>query len=76
MGLPTIPAATGSVSDPALGSLIDVRDSAPYVQLYFDTAFGASVGGAMNDAIALMFAGEASPEDIVDDTQAAADSEK
>ena len=76
MGLPTNPAATGSVSDPALGSLIEVRDSAPYVQLYFDTAFGASVGGAMNDAIALMFAGEASPEDIVEATQTAADAEK
>jgi len=76
MGLPTNPAAVDSVSDPALGSLIEVRDSAPYVQLYFDTAFGASVGGAMNDAIALVFADEGTPEDIVDATQAAADSEK
>lgn len=76
MGLPTNPAATGSVADPSLVTLLDVRDSAPYVQLYFDTAFGASVGGAMNDAIALMFAGEASPEDIVTATQAAADAEK
>jgi len=76
MGLPTNPAAIDSVSDPALSSLIEVRDSAPYVQLYFDTAFGASVGGAMNDAIALLFAGEAGPEDVVNDTQTAADSEK
>lgn len=76
MGLPTNPAATGSVADPSLATLLEVRDSAPYVQLYFDTAFGASVGGAMNDAIALMFAGEASPEDIVTATQAAADAEK
>lgn len=76
MGLPTNPAATGSVTDPALASLIEVRDAAPYVQLYFDTAFGASVGGAMNDEIALMFAGEASPEDIVEATQSAADAEK
>lgn len=76
MGLPTNPAATGSVADPALAALLKVRDEAPYVQLYFDTAFGQSVGGAMNDAIALMFAGEASPQDIVDATQAAADAEK
>ncbi|MFN8192242.1 MAG: extracellular solute-binding protein [Nocardioidaceae bacterium] len=76
MGLPTNPAATSSVADPALASLLQVRDSAPYVQLYFDTAFGASVGGAMNDEIALMFAGEASPQDIVDATQTAADAEK
>jgi len=76
MGLPTNPAATGSVSDPALADLLRVRDAAPYVQLYFDTAFGQSVGGAMNDEIALAFAGEASPQDIVDATQEAADAEK
>jgi raffinose/stachyose/melibiose transport system substrate-binding protein len=76
MGLPTNPAAAGSVSDPALAELLKVRDEAPYVQLYYDTAFGASVGGAMNDAVALMFAGEASPQDIVDATQQAADQEK
>lgn len=76
MGLPTNPAASGSVKDPALATLLKVRDEAPYVQLYFDTAFGSSVGGAMNDAIALMFAGKATPQDIVDATQAAADEEK
>ena len=76
MGLPTNPAAGGSVKDPALSGLLKVRDEAPYVQLYFDTAFGQSVGGAMNDEIALMFAGKASPQDIVEKTQQAADAEK
>ena len=75
MGIPTNPAATGSVSDPALAELVTIRDDAPYVQLYLDTLFGENVGGAMNDAIALMFAGEASPAEIVETTQAAADSE-
>lgn len=75
MGLPTNPAANDAVSDPALAELLAVRDAAPYIQLYFDTAFGTSVGGAMNDEIALLFAGEASPEDIVDATQQAADQE-
>jgi raffinose/stachyose/melibiose transport system substrate-binding protein len=76
MGLPTNPAAKGSVKDPALAGLLDVRDKAPYVQLYFDTAFGAAVGGAMNDEIALLFAGQATPQDIVTKTQAAADAKK
>jgi raffinose/stachyose/melibiose transport system substrate-binding protein len=76
MGLPTNPAANGAVSDPALADLLEVRDDAPYVQLYFDTAFGASIGGAMNDEIALLFAGKASPQDVVDATQEAADAEK
>lgn len=76
MGLPTNPAATGSVSDPALAELLKVRDASPFIQLYFDTAFGTSVGGAMNDEIALLFAGKASPEDVVEATQQAADMEK
>ena len=75
MGLPTNPTATGSVSDPALAELIKVRDSAPSVQLYFDTLFGANVGGAMNDEIALLFAGQATPQDVVDASQQAADQE-
>ena len=75
MGLPTNPAAGSAVKDPALSALLEVRDAAPYVQLYFDTAFGTSVGGAMNDEIALLFAGQASPEDVVDATQQAADQE-
>lgn len=73
MGLPTIPAATDAVSDPVLGDLIKVRDDSPYVQLYFDTAFGESIGGAMNDEIALLFADKASPQDVVDAMQQAAD---
>jgi raffinose/stachyose/melibiose transport system substrate-binding protein len=76
MGLPTNPAAGDAVKDPALAQLLEVRNAAPYVQLYFDTAFGTSVGGAMNDEIALLFAGEASPQDVVDATQAAADQEQ
>ena len=40
MGLPTNPAATGSVTTRPSARLLKVRDEAPYVQLYFDTAFG------------------------------------
>ena len=68
-------AASDSVADPALAGLIDFRDSAPFVQLYFDTKLGANIGGAMNDEIALLFAGKASPQDVVDATQTAADQE-
>ncbi|WP_029068220.1 extracellular solute-binding protein [Jonesia quinghaiensis] len=76
MGLPTNPAASSFVEDPALADLLAVRDAAPFVQLYFDTAFGTSVGGAMNDEIALVFAGQSSAQGIVDATQSAADAEK
>ena len=76
MGLPTNPAAGDAVSDPALAELLKVRDESPYVQLYFDTAFGTSVGGAMNDEIALLFSGDATPQQVVDATQQAADQEQ
>ncbi|WP_088319229.1 ABC transporter substrate-binding protein [Kineosporia sp. R_H_3] len=76
MGLPTNPSASGSVKDPALAGLLKVRDDSPFVQLYFDTAFGQAVGGVMNDQIALLFAGKATPQDIVAKTQTAADAEK
>lgn len=75
MGLPTNPAATGSVTDPSLTNLLAFRDAAPFVQLYFDTAFGENIGGAMNDTISLVFAGQSSPQGIVDAMQDAADSE-
>ena len=75
IGLPTNPAAVDSVADPALAGLIDVRDQAPYIQVYFDTTLGESVGGAMNEAIGLLFAGKGSPQDVVDATQQAADQE-
>jgi raffinose/stachyose/melibiose transport system substrate-binding protein len=66
MGLPVNPAASGSIADPALAGLIEPLSAAPYNMLYFDTQFGESIGGAMNDKIVEMFAGDATPEDIVD----------
>ena len=74
MGLPTNPAASDSVADPALASLLEFRDSSPFIQLYFDTALGTNVGNAMNAAVVNVFAG-ADPATIVADTQAAAELE-
>ena len=52
--------------------VLEGRDSASYVQLWLDTAYGPTVGGAMNDAIVKLFAGEGTPQDIVDAMNAAA----
>lgn len=65
MGLPTNPAATDSLANETLAQLIPVRDGGGKTQLYLDTRLGQSIGNASNDAIALMFAGQAGPEDIV-----------
>ena len=75
MGLPTNPAATGSVADPALASLLKFRDASPYIQLYFDTALGTNVGNAMNGAVVNVFAGSADASTIITDSQAAAELE-
>jgi raffinose/stachyose/melibiose transport system substrate-binding protein len=53
-----------------------VRDGGGVTQLYLDTRLGQSVGGAMNDEIALMFAGESGPQDVVDAIQSAAEAEQ
>jgi raffinose/stachyose/melibiose transport system substrate-binding protein len=76
MGLPTNPAATDSLSNETLAQLIPVRDGGGVTQLYLDTRLGQSVGGAMNDEIALMFAGESGPQDVVDAIQTAAEAEQ
>jgi len=75
MGLPTNPAATGSLSNETLAQLIPVRDGGGETQLYLDTRLGQSVGGAMNDEIALLFAGESGPQDVVDAIEDAAASQ-
>ncbi|HEY3337616.1 MAG TPA: extracellular solute-binding protein [Propionicimonas sp.] len=66
MGLPTNPAASGSVADPVLADLLKARDAAPFVQLYFDTALGENISGAMNPAIVNIFAGKGTPQQVVD----------
>ncbi len=72
MGLPTLPSATAFVAAPELAQLLAVRNEAPYIQLYLDTAFGENIGGAMNEAIVSVFNGAAGPQDIVDAITSAA----
>ena len=57
VGIPTVAGTQDSVADENLAALATFRDDAPYVQLYLDTAYGPNVGGALNDAVALQFAG-------------------
>ncbi len=66
MGLPTNPAASGAVADPVQADLLKARDGAPFVQLYFDTALGENIAGAMNPAIVNIFAGKGTSQQVVD----------
>ncbi|MBF0689856.1 MAG: extracellular solute-binding protein [Cellulomonas sp.] len=72
MGLPTLPSATAFVAAPELAQLLSFRNEAPYVQLYFDTAFGENIGGAMNDAIVSVFNSNGTSQGIVDAITSAA----
>ncbi|MDL9978887.1 extracellular solute-binding protein [Microbacterium sp. ASV49] len=64
-GIPTVKEAASAVADPNLQAVLKGKQDASYVQLWLDTAYGTTVGGAMNDGIVNLFAGKGTPEDIV-----------
>lgn len=70
-GIPVRAGAEGSVTDPNLQQVLEGLQNATYVQLWLDTAYGAVVGGAMNEGIVNLFGGAGSPEGIVEGIQAA-----
>ncbi|MCG5450619.1 extracellular solute-binding protein [Micromonospora sp. NIE111] len=71
-GLPVVKGAADAVKDPALKSILEATSGASYVQLWLDTAYGSTVGNAMNDAIVAIFAGNGTPEKVVSAMKAAA----
>ncbi len=64
-GIPVLPAAADSITDVNLQQVLAGLQSASYVQLWLDTAYGPTVGGAMNDGIVALFGGQGTPEDVV-----------
>lgn len=64
----TIPAnqdAQAAVTDPALQSILEAYNDAPYVTVWLDTLFGQNVGNALNKGAVDMFAGQGTAEDLV-----------
>ena len=45
-------------------TLLEKRAEATFAQLYLDQATSPALGAAINDAIQLLVAGQASPEDV------------
>jgi len=62
--LPATEAAVDAVTDPTLQTLLQKRAEATFAQLYLDQATTPALGSAINDAIQLLFAGQATPEDV------------
>lgn len=71
-GVPVTPGSEAGISDPNLQLVFDGLQSASYVQLWLDTAFGATVGGAMNEGIVSLFGGQGEPASIVQNMKDAA----
>lgn len=62
--LPAAEAAVDAVTDVNLTTLLDKRSEATFAQLYLDQATTPALGQAINDAIQLLFAGQATAEDV------------
>ena len=57
-GLPVTKGSESSITDPNLQAVLAGKAAASYVQLWLDTTYGPTVGGAMNDGIVNLFAGK------------------
>ncbi|MEO8261948.1 MAG: extracellular solute-binding protein [Pseudolysinimonas sp.] len=64
-GIPVVSGSEAGIADPNLQQVLAGLHEASYVQLWLDTAYGPTVGGAMNDGIVALFGGEGSADDIV-----------
>ena len=70
--LPASKEAQGVVTDPALQSVLEAYNEAPYVSVWLDTLYGQNVGNALNASVVEMLAGDGDPQSIVDAVNAAA----
>jgi raffinose/stachyose/melibiose transport system substrate-binding protein len=69
IGLPVNPSAAASLSDPTLQTALQYTQKSSYIQTYFDIAFPTNVGQALDDAVANYFAGQGTPQSIVQQIQ-------
>lgn len=72
MIVPTNSEAQDAITEPVIQSVLEARNSATYFQLYYDQFLPPAVGLTVNDAVAGLFDGEYSPEEVTEtiETQA------
>ncbi len=70
--LPTTVGSEASVTDPTMKSVLEGRAKAEFVQLYLDQATTPELGGAINEAVATLYAGTGTPESVAQAITAAA----
>jgi raffinose/stachyose/melibiose transport system substrate-binding protein len=64
--LPTTNGSEASTTDPMLTLVLEGRAKAKFVQLYLDQATTPELGGAINEAVATLYAGTGAPQSVVD----------
>jgi raffinose/stachyose/melibiose transport system substrate-binding protein len=72
VGIPVAKGAEAGLTDPVLQTIQQATAQASYTQLWLDTAYGSTIGNAMNDGIIKIFAGAGTPQQVVDQMKAAA----
>ncbi len=72
VGLPANPAAASALTLPAMQSVQQYNQAAPFIQVYFDIAMPTNVGQTLDTAIANFFAGQATPQSIISTVNQAA----
>jgi raffinose/stachyose/melibiose transport system substrate-binding protein len=70
--LPTTNGSEASVTDPTMTSVLEGRAKAKFVQLYLDQATTPELGGAINEAVAGLYAGTGTPESVAEAINTAA----
>jgi raffinose/stachyose/melibiose transport system substrate-binding protein len=70
--LPTTNGSEASTTDPMLSLVLEGRAKANFVQLYLDQATTPELGGAINEAVATLYAGTGTPESVAEAINAAA----
>ena len=70
--LPTTNGSEASTTDPMLSLVLEGRAKAKFVQLYLDQATTPALGGAINEAVATLYAGTGTPESVAEAINAAA----
>ncbi len=70
--LPTTNGSEASTTDPMLSLVLEGRAKAKFVQLYLDQATTPELGGAINEAVATLYAGTGTPVSVADAIAAAA----
>ena len=65
VGLPVNTGAVSGIVVPAEKSVINYYKNVNYLQTYFDVAFPVNVGNALDGAIANYFAGQGTPQSII-----------